>query len=103
MSKALSDPIRVRMLRLLASGRTSAGLPPLSQLQVPGPDNIDGICVYEFQELFSLGQSKVSYHLRILRESGLATEESRGKWSFYSINRDAMNHLVGLLQDHMSP
>lgn len=100
VSKALSDPIRVRMVRLLADGRRSLGLPPVRALHVPGPDDIDGICVYEFQEAFQLGQSKVSYHLRILREAGLVTEESRGKWSFYCINRSAVQGLISSLNDY---
>lgn len=100
MSKALSDPIRVRMVRILAEGREGLGLPPVRALQVPGPDDIDGICVNEFQEAFRLGQSKVSYHLRILREAGLITEESRGKWSFYSINRAAVQGLIAVLHAH---
>lgn len=97
VSKALSDPIRVRMVRLLAEGRASTGFPPIQALQVPGPEDIDGLCVCEFQEAFHLGQSKVSYHLRILREAGLVTEESRGKWSFYSINRRTLHGLIDLV------
>lgn len=93
-AKALSDPIRVRMIRLLAEGRERVGFPPIQVLHVPGPADIDGICVYEFQEAFHLGQSKVSYHLRILREAGLVVEESRGKWSFYSINRRALHDIM---------
>ncbi|MFZ5825205.1 MAG: ArsR/SmtB family transcription factor [Bacillota bacterium] len=82
------------MVRLLAEGRERGGLPPIQALQVPGSGDCDGICVYEFQEAFHLGQSKVSYHLRILREAGLVIEESRGKWSFYSINRRALQSLL---------
>lgn len=100
VSKALSDPIRVRMLRILAEGRGSLGLPSVRSLHVPGPDELDGICVYEFQEAFRLGQSKVSYHLRILREAGLVTEESRGKWSFYSVNREAVQEMIGTLHTY---
>lgn len=100
MSKALSDPIRVRMVRLLSEGRERLGLPSVRALHVPGPDDVDGICVNEFQEAFRLGQSKVSYHLRILREAGLVTEESRGKWSFYSLNREAARELIDRLHSY---
>lgn len=94
VSKALSDPIRVRMVMLLAKGRAQSGLRPVSQLPVPGRAETDGICVNEFQTIFRLGQSKVSYHLRVLREAGLVTEESRGKWSFYSLDREAFERYV---------
>lgn len=100
MSKALSDPIRVRMVRLLAEGREVCGLPPVRLLQVPGQDDLEGICVHEFQNVFQLGQSKVSYHLRILREAGLVTEESRGKWSFYRLHKDALQGLIVLLRNY---
>jgi ArsR family transcriptional regulator len=100
MFRALSDPIRVRMLRLMAEGRSRLGLPPVRELPVPGPDDLDGICVNEFQQAFQLGQSKVSYHLRVLREAGLVSEEARGKWSFYSLNRHALQGLADLLQSY---
>jgi ArsR family transcriptional regulator len=45
--------------------------------------------VCEFQEQFELGQSKTSYHLRVLKEAGLVTEETRGKWTFYQLDRQA--------------
>jgi ArsR family transcriptional regulator, arsenate/arsenite/antimonite-responsive transcriptional repressor len=96
--KALSDPIRVRMLSLMAGGRGCCGLPPVSALPVPGEGESDGICVCEFQEWYGLGQSKVSYHLRILKEAGLVMEETRGKWTFYNINRTACSELIALIQ-----
>ncbi len=99
LAKALSDPIRVRMVRLLADGRARCGFPTLKAMNVPGSEETDGICVCEFQEVFNLGQSKVSYHLRILREAGLVLEESRGKWSFYSLNRRALREMATLMHD----
>jgi len=98
LAKALSDPIRVRMVRLLADGRAVCGLPTLNAMNVPGSGETDGICVCEFQEAFQLGQSKVSYHLRILKDAGLVVEDARGKWSFYSLNRRSLRELTALLQ-----
>lgn len=98
LGKALSDPIRVRMLGLMAEGRGCCGLPPVAAMPVPGEGESEGICVCEFQEWYGLGQSKVSYHLRILREAGLINEETRGKWSFYSINRKMARELIVLVE-----
>ena len=56
---------------------------------MPGNGDPEGICVCEFQERFGLAQSKTSYHLRVLKEAGLVTEETRGKWSFYSVDDEA--------------
>lgn len=98
MGKALSDPIRVRMINLMAEGRGCCGLPPVQSMPVPGSEEAEGICVCEFQEWYGLGQSKVSYHLRILKESGLISEESRGKWTFYSLNKKVARELIRLVE-----
>jgi ArsR family transcriptional regulator len=41
-----------------------------------------------------MGKSKVSYHLRKLKEAGLIREEKRGKWSFYSLDQEAVRELL---------
>jgi ArsR family transcriptional regulator len=87
VAKALSDPIRLGMLDVMAQGRGCCGFAAPAARGVPGDDEPQGICVCEFQEQFGLAQSKVSYHLRVLREAGLVTEETRGKWSFYALDR----------------
>jgi ArsR family transcriptional regulator len=89
VAKALSDPIRLEMLRLMLQGRGCCGLIDPAARGVPGAGEPAGICVCEFQERFGLGQSKASYHLRVLKESGLVSEETRGKWSFYALDHEA--------------
>ena len=84
LGAALSDPIRVRMLGMMAAGRGCCELPDCG---VPDQDGDAGICVCEFERLFGMGQSKVSYHLGKLKEAGLAREEKHGRWSFYSLDR----------------
>ncbi|HWI52875.1 MAG TPA: metalloregulator ArsR/SmtB family transcription factor [Symbiobacteriaceae bacterium] len=101
VGKALSDPIRVRMLGLMAEGRGCCGLPPVASMPVPGEGESEGICVCEFQELYGLGQSKVSYHLRILKDAGLVIEETRGKWTFYKINARTAREMLGWLQEQL--
>lgn len=98
---ALSDPIRVRMLGMMAeaavSGRGCCGLPDLG---VPVREQDAGICVCEFEQYFGMGQSKVSYHLRKLKDAGLVREEKRGKWSFYSLDREVARELLDNLARH---
>ena len=89
IAKALADPIRLRMLGILAEGRSCCDLPDICTRGVPGDGVPAGICVCEFQEQFGLGQSRTSYHLRVLKEAGLVTEEARGKWTFYELDRAA--------------
>ncbi|SER33373.1 ArsR family transcriptional regulator [Gracilibacillus ureilyticus] len=45
-------------------------------------------CVCEFVEIFQASQPSVSQHLRKLKDAGIVTEERRGQWNFYSLNRD---------------
>ncbi len=98
-AKALSDPIRLKMLGMLAEGRDCCELPDLCTRNVPGEGTPAGICVCEFQEQFGLGQSRTSYHLRVLKEAGLVTEETRGKWTFYALDTEAFAATLRALQD----
>lgn len=90
VAKALSDPIRLEMLEIMAQGRSCCELPDPASRGVPGAQEPRGICVCEFQETFGLAQSKVSYHLGVLKDAGLMNTEARGKWSFYTVDRDAL-------------
>ena len=98
LGRALSDPIRVRMLSMMADGR---GCCDFSDSGVPADEGEEGICVCEFEEVFSMGQSKVSYHMKKLRDAGLVHEERRGKWSFYSLDREAAGELLGEAADRL--
>jgi ArsR family transcriptional regulator len=98
LGRALSDPIRVRMLGMMAEGRSCCDLP---ELGVPVEDEDKGICVCEFEDYFGMGQSRVSYHMRKLKEAGLVREEKRGKWSFYSLDKDAARALLGEAAEHL--
>jgi ArsR family transcriptional regulator len=101
---ALSDPIRVRMLGLMAAaareGRGCCGLPNLGAPAEAGEESV-GICVCEFEDYFGMGQSKVSYHVRKLKEAGLIREEKRGKWSFYSLDQAALRELLDETAGHL--
>jgi ArsR family transcriptional regulator len=98
LGRALSDPIRVRMLGMIAGGRSCCDLPDLG---VPAKEEDKGICVCEFEGYYGMGQSKVSYHLGKLKEAGLVREERRGKWSFYSLDRESSARLLIETGDHL--
>jgi len=93
LGRALSDPIRVKMLGMLAEGRECC--------ELPAQDQDAGICVCEFERYFDVGQSKVSYHLGKLKEAGLVHEQRRGKWSFYSLDREAAVRLLTETAAHL--
>lgn len=81
--KALADPVRLRMLRLLHDrGET---------------------CVCEFERELGLSQSGVSMHLRILRSAGLVTTEKLGKWVFYSLDTATVGELLAWLSGTLDP
>jgi ArsR family transcriptional regulator len=80
------------MVSMMADGR---GCCDFSGSGVPADEGDEGICVCELEEHFSMGQSKVSYHMKKLKDAGLVSEERRGRWVFYSLDRDAAEKLLG--------
>ena len=98
LGNALSDPIRVRMLSMMAEGRSCCDPPDLG---VPVEEEDEGICVCEFEDQFGMGQSRVSYHMKKLKDAGLVREERRGKWSFYTRDREAAGELLGQAADRL--
>lgn len=62
---ALSDPIRLRVLELLRSQE---------------------LCVCELCEQLGTTQSKLSFHLKTLKEAGLVRSRQEGRWIYYSLN-----------------
>lgn len=92
LGRAISDPIRVRMLAMMAEGRHCCDLPDCG---VPAVEGDAGICVCEFEAAFGMSQSKVSYHVKKLEDAGLVRKEKRGKWTFYSLDASASSGLLG--------
>ena len=78
------------MLDVMTQGRGCCGLIDPVERGVPGSAEPEGLCVCEFQEQFGLAQSKASYHLRVLKDAGLVTEETRGKWTFYAVDGERL-------------
>ncbi len=77
--KALSDPIRLRLLSLIASH--------------------DGgeACVCELTGFFNVSEPTISHHLKALREAGLVTSQRRASWVYYRVVPDALTGLSALL------
>ena len=48
-----------------------------------------------------MGQSKVSYHVKKLKDAGLVHEERRGRWAFYSLDREAAGQLLAEAAVHL--
>jgi ArsR family transcriptional regulator len=77
--KALADPARVRLLNLLATSD-------------------EPVCVCELIPAVGLAQPTVSHHLKKLTDAGLLEREQRGKWAYYTLDREALGRLAALVQ-----
>jgi ArsR family transcriptional regulator, arsenate/arsenite/antimonite-responsive transcriptional repressor len=77
--KALSDPVRLRLLSLIAS---YAG---------------GECCVCDLTPAFQVSEPTISHHLKVLREAGLVTSERRASWVYYRIVPAALSGLSELL------
>jgi DNA-binding transcriptional ArsR family regulator len=69
----LGDPVRRRILEVLAEGETSAG----------------AVCAV-IQDEFGISQPAVSQHLKVLRDSGFATVRPEGTRRLYAVNHDPL-------------
>ncbi|MBM7573194.1 ArsR/SmtB family transcription factor [Aquibacillus albus] len=55
---------------------------------------VNSICVCDLTEIMDMPQSKLSYHLKILVDANLLNKDTSGTWSYYSLNEEAVNHLL---------
>src|SRR5512141_240465 len=46
-------------------------------------------CVCDLQDALDAGQSRLSYHLKVLKEVGLVSDRREGRGSYYTLQRDA--------------
>lgn len=56
-------------------------------------------CVCDLQELLGLAQSGLSYHMKILCESGIVIARPEGKCTYYRLNTDGRERAVSLLRE----
>jgi ArsR family transcriptional regulator len=69
--KALSDPVRVRLVSLIAA--------------------VEEACVCDLTAPFDVSQPTISHHLKVLRDAGLVDSERRGTWVWYRTRREALD------------
>lgn len=88
--KALADPARVRLVRILAE------LPDEHTVRDPRCGTALGACFCHLTERLGLSAPTVSHHLKILREAGLIEVVRAGRWSYYRLHPSGIE---GLLHD----
>jgi DNA-binding transcriptional ArsR family regulator len=79
----LGDPVRRRILELLADGEHAAG-------------DLGAV----IQREFGISQPAVSQHLRVLREQGFATARAAGTRRLYSVDASALQEVDQWLQPY---
>ena len=77
--KALADPVRLRLLSLVASHAGGEA------------------CVCDLKDAFDLSQPTISHHLKVLHEAGLLDRTKRGVWVYYAVRADALAGVAALL------
>src|SRR5918997_1211980 len=74
---ALSDPTRLAILERLRGGER---------------------CVCELTDALDAAQSRLSFHLKTLRDAGLVTDRREGRWVYYTLVPGAIERLRGALE-----
>ncbi len=72
---ALSDATRLEIIEMLRAGER---------------------CVCELQDELDAAQSRLSFHLKVLREAGLVADRKEGRWSYYRIVPEALTEVHDL-------
>ena len=75
---ALSDETRLRILDLLRSGER---------------------CVCDLSDAIGAQQSRLSFHLRTLKEAGLVSDRRQGRWIYYGLRVEALEEMGGAIRD----
>jgi ArsR family transcriptional regulator len=73
--RALGDPNRIKIVNQLAASD-------------------EPVCVCTFVDALGVSQPTVSHHLRTLWEAGIVEREQRGRWAYYSLNRELLDGLL---------
>jgi len=72
---ALSDETRLGIIEMLRNGER---------------------CVCDLQDELDAAQSRLSFHLRVLKEAGLVVDRREGRWSYYSVDPAALTEVHDL-------
>ena len=75
---ALSDPTRLQILAMLRYGER---------------------CVCDLTDALESGQSRLSFHLKTLKDAGLVKDRRDGRWAYYSLTAGALEELQEQLGD----
>ncbi|HET6579379.1 MAG TPA: metalloregulator ArsR/SmtB family transcription factor [Gemmatimonadales bacterium] len=75
--RALSDQTRLSILNRLRHGER---------------------CVCDLTDALDAAQSRLSFHLKVLKDAGLVTDRREGRWMYYTVNAEALAETAELLE-----
>jgi ArsR family transcriptional regulator, arsenate/arsenite/antimonite-responsive transcriptional repressor len=73
---ALADETRLRIIERLTEGEQ---------------------CVCDLTELLDTAQSRLSFHLKTLKDAGVLTDRRQGRWVYYSLNPEVLEEVEQFL------
>ncbi len=79
---ALSDETRLAIIDMLKDGEK---------------------CVCDLQDNLRAAQSRLSFHLKVLKDAGFVSDRREGRWSFYELNRSAFEEVDASLSELRPP
>jgi len=60
-------------------------------------------CVCDLTDALKTGQSRLSFHLKVLKDAGLITDRPEGRWIYYSLNSEGLEELEAVVQSLRGP
>lgn len=83
--KALADPVRLRLVSLLANAERGE------------------VCACDLPAVLGRKQPTISHHLKLLVEVGIIDREQRGKWAWFQLRPGALDDVRAALGQQKSP
>jgi ArsR family transcriptional regulator len=59
-------------------------------------------CVCDLTDALDAAQSRLSFHLKVLKDAGLVTDRREGRWMYYTLNAEALAELGELVESMAS-
>ena len=54
-------------------------------------------CVCDMTDALDAAQSRLSFHLKVLKDAGLVTDRREGRWMYYTLNPETLNEVAELI------
>jgi len=51
-------------------------------------------CVCELEQVLGIAQSRLSFHLKVLKDAGLLADRKEGSWMYYNLQRETLDEMA---------